>query len=203
MGRGVPASVSGSLGGGSRKRASRLRPERMTWAESEGRRGTARPLRAVQPRLYVADADPAASDRVEDRGLRTEAALAGSFPEAAGISMGRGVPASVSGSLGGGSRKRASRLRPERMTWAESEGRRGTARPLRAVQPRLYVADADPAASDRVEDRGLRTEAAREPPAVAPVGVEGEQAAAQGGDATVMRVGDPARCRRDPHHSSC
>ena len=69
------------------------------------------------------------------------------------------------------------------------------------VQPGLHVADADSAASDRVDDLRWRLGAARVPRAATSLGVEPEQTTAERRTATVMRVGDPARGRRDRHRS--
>ncbi len=75
------------------------------------------------------------------------------------------------------------------------------ATPFPLVQPGLHVADAHSAAADRVDDRRWRLGAARVPRAATPLGVEAEQTTAERRAATVMRVGDPARGRRDRHRS--
>lgn len=69
------------------------------------------------------------------------------------------------------------------------------------VQPGLHVVDAHSAASDRVDDLRWRLGAARVPRAATSLGVEAEQTTAERRAATVMRVGDPARGRRDRHRS--
>jgi hypothetical protein len=75
------------------------------------------------------------------------------------------------------------------------------ATPFPLVQPGLHVAHAYSAASDRVDDLRWRLGAARVPRAAMPLGVEAEQTIAERRAATVMRVGDPARGRRDRHRS--
>jgi hypothetical protein len=91
------------------------------------------------------------------------------------------------------------------MTVARSQSREPSARRARPlfllVQPGLHVVDAHSAASDRIDDLRWRFRAARVPRAATSLGVEAEQTTAERRAATVMRVGDPARARRDRHRS--